>query len=208
MRSARWLPAVLLGMGFVLLLRIGRQETAPLRAPLDGLPREIAGYQSVDREIAPEERRVAGASSYLMRVFGRSAFSVYVGYYDAQLQGQSIHSPKNCLPGAGWEPISSGTRLVMVGGAQYPVNRYVIGRNTATALVLYWYQGRGRISADEYRVKWELMRDKALMRRSEEALVRIVVPVTTTEAAAEALALDAARTLIGPLFQRLPLAPS
>jgi EpsI family protein len=76
------------------------------------------------------------------------------------------------------------------------VNRYLIGNGPSKAIVLYWYQGRGRIEANEYVVKWELLRDQALHGRSDEALVRIVVPVTTTERAAAALAEHIAARLV------------
>ena len=45
------------------------------------------------------------------------------------------------------------------------------------ALVYYWYQGRGREESSEYVVKWDLLKDAALYGRTEEALVRIVVPI-------------------------------
>ena len=65
------------------------------------------------------------------------------------------------------------------------VNQYLLQRGEDQALVLYWYQGRGRVEANEYRVKWDLLRDAALHRRSDEALVRIIVPI---EAGVEELA--------------------
>jgi EpsI family protein len=101
-----------------------------------------------------------------------------VGYYDYQVQGKTIHSPRNCLPGAGWETVQGGTVLVpAAGGAPVAINRFLLANGGARALVYYWYQGRGRVEANEYRVKWHLLRDAALHGRTEEALVRIVVPL-------------------------------
>jgi EpsI family protein len=57
------------------------------------------------------------------------------------------------------------------------INRFLLANGGARALVYYWYQGRGRVEANEYRVKWHLLRDAALHGRTEEALVRIVVPL-------------------------------
>lgn len=212
MRSlTRWTPAVLLGLGSFLLLRTGRQEVAPLRAPLDEVPREILGLEGRDLAIDPEQERLAGMSSYSLRSFRRDslyAFSVYVGYYDSQNQGQTIHSPKNCLPGAGWEPVDAGTTVVAAGGREYTVNRYLLANGPNRSLVYYWYQGRGRISANEYAVKWELLRDKALHGRSEEALVRIVVPVQGEDGNEEdAIAAAVAAAIIQPVFEILPAPP-
>ena len=71
-------------------------------------------------------------------------------------------------------------------------------------MVLYWYQGRGRISANEYLVKWELLRDATLKQRTDEALVRVIVPVRSTEAEAEALARRIAERLAAEVKQLVP----
>src|SRR5687768_18590013 len=101
----RYVPATILGLGCLLLTAGNTQQVAmSLAAPLSSLPAELDGYRGADRQISDAERRVAGVSSYLFRGFARGeavAFSVYVGYYDRQIQGKTIHSPKNCLPGAG-----------------------------------------------------------------------------------------------------------
>jgi len=203
-----WVPAGLFGLGFLLLLRVGDQQVVTLRGNLADLPTTITGYTGTDLELSPAEREVAGVEDYLNRLFigpdSTLIASLYVGFYRSQVQGKTIHSPKNCLPGAGWEPISAGERMIQVGNTSYPVNRYILGKNTTRALVYYWYQGRGRISANEYRVKWELLRDKAMTGRSEEALVRIVVPMRDGEEEADRLAEEIAKTYIGPLFETLP----
>lgn len=208
-RLVRWMPTVLLAGGLGLLQLSNRQEVMPLRAPLGAtLPDSLLGFGSRDQVIGPEEIRVAGMTNYLMRVYqseARAEFSLYVGYYDSQVQGSSIHSPKNCLPGAGWEPLSSGTAdIVTADGASWRVNRYMLEKDGQRALVYYWYQGRGRISWNEYQVKWELLRDKALHGRSEEALVRIVVPVWpgSEEASADSMAV----TVAGAVMPRVALA--
>ena len=73
-------------------------------------------------------------------------------------------------------------------------------------MVYYWYQGRGRVAADEYQVKWQLLRDAALTRRSEEALFRIVVPLsdTVTESQADQIAADAIATLVPAAWSLRP----
>lgn len=206
----RYAPASVLAVGCLMALQVHKQERAPLAQPLTAIPSALGDYSSKNVEISPEEQRAAGMDSYVMRLYRRDSsdyFTLYVGYYEAQTRGRSIHSPKNCLPGAGWEPVSAGTTAVRVADRVFEVNRYVIANGQAQALVYYWYQGRGRISANEYRVKWELLRDKALFGRSEEALVRIVVPVIGPLESAEEVAGSAARNLILPIFSALPPAP-
>jgi EpsI family protein len=204
----RYLPAGILGVG-CLLLGAGhtQQNPAPLSAPLATLPTQLEGYRGADRTISDAERRVAGVSSYLFRGFERDstiAFSVYVGYYDRQVQGKTIHSPKNCLPGAGWEVVSAREEQLQVGSRRVPVNRYTLVNSGNKAVVYYWYQGRGRVESNEYRVKLQLLRDSALRGRSEEALVRVVVPVLGSEADAAELARRVSARLVPEMFRVLP----
>jgi EpsI family protein len=174
------------------------------------VPRQIEGIPSRDQVLSGEEARAAGVTSYLVRNYQRSdsgsgmAFSVYVGYYDRQTQGRTVHSPKNCLPGAGWEPLASRPETVTTDAGTVVVNRYLLQRQREQALVLYWYQGRGRVAWNEYRVKWDLLRDAALRRRSDEALVRIVVPVRGAESEAAALAVRVTRLLVPAVYSALP----
>jgi EpsI family protein len=148
-------------------------------------------------------------TSYSFRTFLKDSaemFSIYVGYYDHQTQGKTIHSPKNCLPGSGWEALAQTERQVSTPSGSETVNRYLLQNGTQRALVYYWYQGRGRVAANEYRVKWELLRDAAISGRSEEALVRIVVRLrpTMNEQQAEQLATRVAGELIPSVFAVLP----
>lgn len=204
----RWLPAGILGCGCLLLVSVQRQQAMPLRGSLESLPRHLGIYTGYDQKISADEQAVAGMSDYVLRIFATpdtvSAFSVYVGYYEQQTQGKTIHSPKNCLPGAGWEPISAGRTPLAVGGDTVMVNRYELVNKNARALVYYWYEGRGRVESSEYRVKWELLRDAALTGRSEEALVRIVVPITDRMTNPDSVATSVGQTLVPAVRQLLP----
>lgn len=203
----RWIPAGTFGMGCVLLLSVQRQQVMTLREPLNTLPAELDGYTGVDQIISDEEQQVAGMSDYVLRYFGKDsllAFSVYVGYYAQQTQGRTIHSPKNCLPGAGWEPLSASREAIAVGTDTVQINRYELANKNARALVYYWYQGRGRVEASEYRVKWDLLRDAALKGRSEEALVRLVIPMSPHITDPDALARRVAAELVPEVREKLP----
>lgn len=181
MRRVRlFAPAAVLIAGCLLQAGVRRQHGAPLVHPLAVLPVALAGYGGWERPMTEAERQVVGASDYLFRIFGRDsvpAFSVYVGYYDRQATGRTIHSPRNCLPGSGYQTVEAGTATLDVEGQPVIVNRYIVADGASQALVYYWYQGRGRVAHNEYLVKWDLLRDAVLHGRSEEALVRIVVPV-------------------------------
>jgi EpsI family protein len=180
-RVRAYLPGAVLLVGCVMSFGSRAQQTTPLTGPLESILDSLPGYEVREIRVSEAEQRVAGMTEYVARSYRRDsaiAFTTLVSYYDRQTQGKTIHSPKNCLPGAGWEIMTGGTRDLPVAGVSQRVNRYVLKNGPGTAVAYYWYQGRGRVTANEYRVKWNLLRDAALTGRTEEALVRVVVPVT------------------------------
>lgn len=219
MREARlFAPAAIMGVGCLLLFGVRRQHQVSLDDPLRAMPVALAGTEGRDKDMTVEEQRATAVSDYVFRTFGPDSstrFSVYVGYYQQQATGRSIHSPRNCLPGAGWQTVQSGRATMNINGDTFTVNRYILANGPSQALVYYWYQGRGRVAHNEYTVKWDLLRDAVVHGRSEEALVRVVVPIRrapgyTTEAwrqwidDAETVAKAAATEMIPRLQSALP----
>ena len=213
LRIRIWIPALILTFGAFATLRVRTHESMALRAPLSGaIPTVLEGYNGNDIELSANERATTGVSTYLLRNYSallpsgkRHGFSVYVGYYERQGQGRTIHSPKNCLPGNGWEPLTSSRIAVKTDDGTVEVNRYILQRGGQRALVLYWYQGRGRVEANEYLVKRDLLVDAAVKRRSEEALVRVMIPIVSGQTATDELASRIARALIPAADRALPL---
>jgi EpsI family protein len=104
----------------------------------------------------------------------------YVGYYASQRQTHKGHSPASCIPAGGWE-IEDLRRVNIAGagpdGTGLPVNRVIIRKGNVRQLVYYWFQGRGRALANEYLVKWYLLKDAIARNRTDGALVRLVTPL-------------------------------
>lgn len=182
MRELRpFLPAIVLAAGCAMILQTRSQRPVPLPVPVRSVaPSFEGGYTVTDQVLTKEEVAAAGMTDYVARVFTKDSvahFTTLFSYYEKQAQGRTIHSPRNCLPGAGWEILTPGTRELTSGGAKHVVNHYVLKNASLTAIVLYWYQGRGRVVANEYTVKWNLLLDAATKGHTEEALVRVVVPI-------------------------------
>ncbi|MBC8086101.1 MAG: EpsI family protein [Phycisphaerae bacterium] len=207
-----FLPAGVLLVGVFFISGIRPQLDMEPLAPMSSISTKYEGSPGIDLAIDTAEQRIAGMSQFILREFPRdttSKWSIYVGYYNRQVQGQTIHSPKNCLPGAGWDIMENDAVPLSDAAAIAPrINRVVLSNKGARALVYYWYQGRGRIAHNEYRVKWDLLRDAALHGRTEEALVRLVIyvpPVPTgTSKAADLAMLSAdslARRVMPPLAE-------
>lgn len=202
----RWAPglAAVVPAALLLIGAGGKAAVQPargleLRAPLSAFPERIGSHELASaEELTKGELRILRPDDHLLREYRGAAggFTLFVAWYGRQLGGSSIHSPRNCLPGAGWEPVAHDRVAVPTPYGEGRVNRYLVEHESgARALVYYWYQGRGRVAADEYAVKWHLVRDALLRRRTDEALVRVVFPLGRARGASPASALQAAPAL-------------
>src|SRR5208283_2262136 len=112
----------------------------------------------------------------------RASIGLFIGYFPTQRTGQSIHSPQNCLPGAGWAFESSWiTTLTNAAGKKYQVKEFLISNGTSTQEVLYWYQMHGRVIAGDYAAKLYTLADSIRYGRTDAALVRVITPVEPGE---------------------------
>ena len=106
---------------------------------------------------------------------------LYVGYYKSQRTGATYHSPKNCLPGAGWQFVRSDYVTVPLPGTSgVTINQVLIQKGLDRQVILYWYQDRGRVIASEYWAKAYMIWDAMTMNRTDGSLVRISIPVVNS----------------------------
>jgi|YNPNPStandDraft_1061719.scaffolds.fasta_scaffold00229_10 EpsI family protein len=146
--------------------------------PLEEFPVELAGWRgSDDAPLAENVARSLGASSYLSRVYQRDgrAIHLFIAYYANPRAGETMHSPKHCLPGAGWEPVQFGAVPLGLGDRTVSVNRYLLYRAGQQTLVLYWYQTAERVIASEYQSKAYLIWDTLARRRPGSSVVRLAL---------------------------------
>ena len=192
MKNLRFLTVVLLLAATALLLHSrASTDVNPPSEPLSQLPSVLAGWVGSDQPIDQETRDVLGAGDFLSRVYtqaGQTApIGLFIGYFPTQRTGQTIHSPKHCLPGAGWVFESSNyVNLTDVDGKTHRVGEYIIANGEMRQFVIYWYQAHGRSVANEYMAKIYMATDAIRMNRTDGALVRVITPVTPSEDIAEA----------------------
>lgn len=169
-----------------------RNEFLPARAPLADFPQQLGAWKGTDIAIQRDVLDVLGAGDFLLRVYQNPAapqpyIDLFLAYFPTQRAGDTIHSPKHCLPGAGWLPVESGrVTLILPGHPPFPANRYVIAKGTDRQLVLYWYLAHDRAMASEYWAKFYLVADSVRLNRSDGSLVRVTTPLRpgeTTDAA-------------------------
>ena len=179
-----------------------RGEKVPAGQPLDLFPAQLgAWYETQNYPVEQEIRDQLKADDLLNRQYAdtesRTGAGLFVAYFKTQRTGQSPHSPKNCLPGSGWEPEAEGFLDVAVAGQPEPIriNRYVVSHGDEKSVVLYWYQSQRRVIASEFSAKFWLVMDSIRYHRSDTALVRVTVPVVNNDP-------DAA-TRIGASFVRI-----
>jgi EpsI family protein len=155
-----------------------RDRPDTLAFPLEGISRNLDGWTGVDDPLLSD--RVLGAlkpTSYVSRTYSRSGqyLGLFVAYYSQQRAGESMHSPKHCLPGSGWEILQMGTALIQAGNEKAEINEFQIENSGQKAVMLYWYQSRKRIIASEYLGKLLLIRDALTDGRTSGSIVRVVV---------------------------------
>lgn len=185
-------------------------ESVAIREPLTRMSLQVGKWQGQPaEEFSGQILAKIGVDEYLSRFYsnpGHAQVHLYVGYYASQRQGDTIHSPKNCLPGAGWLPVKSDRIVIAVAGRDpIEVNQYVIQKGLEKQVVLYWYQSHGRVIASEYWAKIYLVLDAIRMNRTDGALVRVISPVLDSEKTAEQHAVDFIGGLFPLLSRHLPL---
>jgi EpsI family protein len=149
--------------------------------PLESISRNIAGLQASDNlPLTDDVLLQLKPTSYLSRKYtgGDRTADLFITFYAVQRAGESMHSPKHCLPGAGWEIWDYGTMEVAANGQKFKINQQHISRENTRMIVLYWYQSKNRIIASEYSGKILLAKDALLQNSTAASIVRIIVPDT------------------------------
>jgi EpsI family protein len=156
-----------------------RSEGTPLVRPLAEMPRTFGNWIMKGQGVVDAETEaVLRADDTVIRTYSSPTgpeASLFIAYFKSQRAGQAPHSPKNCLPGAGFQPVESGRIDVPVSGRSININRYVVAAGEDESVVLYWYQSQGRAIADEFAAKFYLIEDSIRRHRSDTSLVRVVV---------------------------------
>ena len=209
-RYARILTVVLV-IQAALFYASSRAENIPSMRPLHDFPRQLSGWMMVQEGYVDEETQaILKADDTLTRTYGSPKFqgipSLFVAFFKTQRTGKAPHSPKNCLPGSGWEREREDYLDVTIPGMAEPiqVNRYIVSKGEQKSLVLYWYQTQNRVVANEYKAKIMTVGDAIRYNRTDTALVRVVVPVMGNEAVAQQEAVDFVQSFFIPLRKYLP----
>lgn len=195
-----WVPLALsiliLGSGIYVNDRILlHAQSVPLKEPLSALPLNLNEWSGEDHPFEEKTVKVLGVTDYVNRLYVAqdrvSAVWLYAGYYGSQRTGTTYHSPKNCLPGSGWEIMTLEELTVpmasMQGMTEQAINKVIVQKGFERQLILYWYQDRGRIITSEYWAKIYLIWDSITTGRTDGAMIRVSVPIPRGEGPEQAL---------------------
>jgi exosortase D (VPLPA-CTERM-specific) len=208
----RFVVIVIVLVAATVFLRFrGVMENIPQATPLAAFPAVIGPWQSVDRPIDSDVREILGPGDFLNRFYVSQekpvGVDLFIAYFPSQRSGDTIHSPKNCLPGAGWVfENSRHVPLQLPGMKPLQVNETILAKGPNKMFAIYWYQAHGRAIASEYWAKFYLVADAMRMNRTDGALVRLITPVLPGEtvAAARARTLELAAQFSPQLKNYIP----
>jgi EpsI family protein len=217
MKSPRfWVIILLLTSTIFVLQSRGDVDQVPSSEPLSLMPRNFGPWTAQDIPLTDDTLEVLGKGDFLNRVYTfqpsaganpQPPISLFIGYFATQRTGQTMHSPQNCLPGAGWTFDSQTyTYLQDVNGKNYKVGEYVISNGDIKQFVIYWYQAHGRSIPNEYVAKGFMVADAIRMNRTDGALVRVITQLVPSESleTAEARALHFTQQMAPNLPRFIP----
>ena len=166
----------------------GREDIIPARKAFLNFPLILGKWQGRNDYLSQYYLNELKLTDYTIINYAHpesgSNVNFYSAYYESQRKGVSVHSPKACIPGDGWQITQFGQRDfpdTKLDGNMLRVNRAVIEKGDNRQLVYYWFQQRGRTITNEYLMKWYLFYDAITMNRTDGALLRLVTSVDKTE---------------------------
>lgn len=173
-------------LGLAALYVYTRSEAAvPTNKPLDLFPQRAGNWTMVG-QVRFDERtlEVLKPTDYLSRSYQDSdgnRVSLYLGYHNGGPDSGPIHSPKQCLPGSGWNRLHDTVHTINVAGKQVPYVGAVYQKDTQKQLFLYWFQVREQILTNEYALKLAMVKNSMLANRRDSAFIRLSLLVSGTE---------------------------
>lgn len=178
---------MLLGVAVLAVMVPQRIELTPVRKDFLEFPLALGPWKGKAEPLERFYLDVLKLDDYLLADYAdadRNAINLYMAYYASQRKHQSVHSPRTCIPGGGWEIQSLTQRTlddISVAGQPLRVNRAVIQLGDLKQLTYYWFQERGRVLTNEYLVKWLIFWDAVTRNRTDGALVRLITTVRPGE---------------------------
>ncbi len=172
----------------VLLGVVNHSETVKPNKAFDSFPMEIGVWKGATSRFDEKVYDSLGVDDSILATYRNDDgeyVQLYVGFYQSQREGDLIHSPKNCMPGSGWNITETSIERVGVNDGEnnksIDVIKLLLENGIQKQVVLYWFQSRGRIISSEYMQKIWLVIDSITKQRTDGSFVRLIAPVDESE---------------------------
>ena len=184
------------------------EADVPINQPLDQFPQKMADW-SMTGQARFDERVLAVLlpTDYLSRSYADSKgdkLSLYIGFHNGGPASGPIHSPKQCLPGSGWNRLKQQRRVVNVGGENIPYVSAIYQKDSEKQLFLYWFQVRDQILTNEYALKLAMIKNSVLSNRRDSAFIRLSLMITDGEEQATRIGEQFIRDFFPAIRESLP----
>jgi EpsI family protein len=164
---------------YALRMQRSAPETDSIR--FDSLPLQFDRYLGTEEWFDSATYAVLKADTTTYRRYVDTAgvpIWLFVAYFGAQNYGEQIHSPRNCLPGGGWNILSlDRVPLNLPDRGDVVTNRLLIESGGHSQVMYYFFITRMGPVASEYRLKLELARAALTFRPRDALFVRVSSPV-------------------------------
>lgn len=186
-------------------------ENTPPYKPLSSFPTKIGDWVGKQDRFSDEVYEILGVDDSFLANYNSSdgrQVQLYVGFYESQREGDLIHSPKHCMPGAGWEIVHTSAEELLIAASEptkIRMIKLILEKSGQKQVVLYWFQSRGRFIASEYMQKVYLVIDSITRQRTDGSFVRVIAPaVAGEEGKATDSLMEFTRLLVPILQEYLP----
>ena len=168
---------------YAYIFLMSHSEAVPIKKNLSNFPKKINEWVGKEEFFDKKIYRILGVDDSVLITYdspGKGTVQLYVGYYQSQREGDLIHSPKNCMPGSGWNIIHDSFETLVISGKnpkEITVIKLILQKGISKQIALYWFQSRGRFIASEYWQKIYLIWDSIFKNRTDGSFVRLIAPV-------------------------------
>ena len=184
------------------------EASVPVNKPLDLFPQKQGSWSMIGQ--ARFDKRVLEVllpTDYISRTYRDDKggiVSLYFGYHDGGPNSGPIHSPKQCLPGSGWNRLDAEVHKVNVHGTTVAYVAALYQKDIEKQLFLYWFQVGDQYLTDEYALKFSMAKNSLLHNRREASFIRLAVRVTNSEDAAREIGESFIKTFAPAISASLP----
>lgn len=184
MPSSRFITVIaLFGLTYICMHFSQSARIVPISKPLSQFPKQIGNWEAVSSgKLSNSTIKMLGVDDYVEYSYASTngtLINLYISYFSSVGVTGGYHSPRNCLPGGGWQIASLSTLPLKQKTSSKPVeiSSMIVQNGANKQITLYWYQNRGRIIASEYWEKIFLVIDAIFKRRRDGSFIRIMAPI-------------------------------